>query len=71
MNGLPSQPPHIARILNALRNGGQPMGNMGKPGNLMPTMQGLGAMEQWLRQANVPAALGTSAIGANTVRPPK
>jgi|TARA_R110000824_G_scaffold230800_1_gene418463 hypothetical protein len=42
------------------------MGNTGKPGNQMPQLQGLGAMQQWLQQADVPQALGTSAIGQNT-----
>jgi hypothetical protein len=63
---MQAPPPHIAGILQALRRGGLPMGNTGKPGNQMPQLQGLGAMQQWLQQADVPQALGTSAIGQNT-----
>lgn len=57
--------PQLQAILYALSRGSAPMGNQAP---LMPTLRGLGAQQDWLKQATPAQSLNASNVGILTSR---
>lgn len=56
--------PQMQSLLIALARGGTPQGNQ----SLMPLLQGLGAQQDWLKNASPAQSLNASNIGILTAR---